>query len=500
MLKKEALEILLNKIGEIQAIAQLGSVFYWDGSTSGGASPASFGYRGAAMGFASGEQYKRIVADDTRAAFEALEGDASLTPEEAAMARDFARAYHLNKAIPKDELERFSALTTEADSVWRAAKEKSDYAAVEPYYEKIFDFIRRVADWRGYHEHPYNALLDEYEIGLTVNTLDKFFAALRDAIVPLLRKVADSGRQAREVKGHFPIDRQRALTARLAKVVGYDCSRGRIGETVHPYSMAVNPEDVRIAVAYHEDDPLSAVFSTIHECGHAIYNQGVRKEMYPYGLYDGMSMGMQESQSRFYENMLGRSRTFSGALLSLLQEQFEYFRDWSADELYAAVNVARPSLIRTEADELTYCLHIMVRYEIEKKILQSEVNVKDLPDLWNGLYQEYLGVAPRNHAEGVLQDTHWSGGAVGYFPTYALGTAYAAQFLRALSKSVNWAQDVANGDFSSAGRWLRENVHSSGSLLLPEDVLLKTTGERFNPAYYTEYLCEKFGGLYLNNA
>ena len=416
------------------------------------------------------------------------------------MVRDIARTYRLNKAIPIDELEKFSALTTEADSVWRTAKEKSDFAAVAPYYDQIFGFMRRVADWRGYDEHPYNALLDEYEIGLTVHTLDEFFQALRGTIVPLLRKVADSGKRMREVSGKFPIDKQRALAARLAALVGFDSSRGRLGETVHPYSLTVNPDDVRIAVAYHEDDLLSTVFSTIHECGHAIYNQGVRKDLYPYGLSDSMSMGLHESQSRFYENILGRSRAFSGVLLNLLREQFDYFRDWSADELYAAVNVARPSLIRTEADELTYCLHIMVRYEIEKKIMQGEVHAKDLPELWSTLYQEYLGIHPKNHAEGVLQDTHWSGGMIGYFPTYALGSAYAAQLLHALSKSVSWAQDVANGDFSTAGRWLRENVHANGGLWLPEEVLAKAAGKKFNPVYYTEYLHGKFDELYLTHS
>lgn len=497
MTKQEALDILLQKINEIHAFNQLGSVFHWDSTTGGGAPQCSFGYRGAAMGFTSRECYKRILADDTRSAFEALEGDATTTAQEAAMVRDIARTYRLNKAVPIDELEKFSVLTTQADNVWRAAKEKNDFAAVEPYYDQIFDFVRRVADWRGYDEHPYDALLGEYEIGLTVRTLEGFFQALRDTIVPLLRKVADSGKQAREVKGKFPIDKQHVLATRLAALVGFNSSRGRIGETVHPYSMAVNPQDVRIALAYHEDDLLSAVYSTIHECGHAIYNQGVHEELYQYGLNDSMSMGLHESQSRFYENIIGRSRAFSDVLLNLLQEVFDDFHDWNADELYTAVNVTRPSLVRTEADELTYCLHIMVRYEIEKRIMQGEVRAKDLPELWSSLYQTYLGVRPSNHAEGVLQDTHWSGGMIGYFPTYALGSAYAAQFSHAMTRSVRWEQDIAKGDFSTAGRWLGENVHVSGGLLLPEEVLLKATGEKFNPVYYTDYLRRKFSELYL---
>ncbi|MDR1569568.1 MAG: carboxypeptidase M32 [Oscillospiraceae bacterium] len=495
MTKQEALNILKGKIAETQAIGQLSNVFHWDSTTDGGAPKTSFGYRSASIAFSSGEQYKRIVADDTRAAFETLEGDASLTSEEAAMARDFARAYRLNSAIPKAELEKFSALTTEADNAWRAAKDKSDYASVESYFARIFDFVRRVADWRGYKDHPYDALLDEYEIGLTVRTLDGFFGELRGTIVPLLRKIAHSDAKPRKVKERFLPGQQRILTYRLADMVGFDSSRGRVGETVHPYSMMINPDDIRIAIAYN-GDLLSGLYSTIHECGHAIYNQGVRKDLYPYGLSDSMSMGMHESQSRFYENIIGRSRAFTGVLLRLLKVRFPYFQDWSADELYSAVNIADPSLIRTEADELTYCLHIMVRYEIEKKILQGEVNTNELPELWNALYKEYLGISPKKHSEGVLQDTHWSGGAVGYFPTYALGTAYAAQLLNALSKSVDWKGDIAKGNFSKVHGWLKENVHAHGGLFLPEEVLLKATGERFNPVYYTKYLNEKFGAIY----
>jgi carboxypeptidase Taq len=496
MTKQEALDILFSKQAESQALSQLGSVFQWDSTTAVGAPTSSFVYRGAAMAFLSGESYKRLVADDTREAFETLLADDTLTLEEAALARDFARQYRLNSAIPKDELERYIALVTEADSVWREAKDKSDYAAVEPYYAKIFDFAKHVADWRGYDAHPYNALLDEYEIGLTVATLDAFFGTLRRTIVPLLRDVTNSSESPREIDGIFPIDKQCKLTYELARIVGFDLSRGRVGETVHPYSMSINPNDVRIATHYHEDDLLSGIFSTIHECGHAIYGQGVREELYEYGLSDNMSMGLHESQSRFFENILGRSRAFSGVLLDLLSRQFDYFNDWSADELYGAVNIAKPSYIRTEADELTYCLHVMVRYEIEKKLMQGDVNTKELPELWNAMYEQYLGVRPKNHAEGVLQDSHWAGGAVGYFPTYALGTAYSAHFLNALSKTVDWQRDISVGDFSKVGEWLRTHIHIDGSMYLPEEVLLRATGERFNPTYYTKYLTEKFGDLY----
>ncbi|MDR2506013.1 MAG: carboxypeptidase M32 [Oscillospiraceae bacterium] len=495
MTKQEALNILLNKVAEILAIGQVHSVFGWDSTTDGGAPVSSFGYRGNAMAFLSGESYKRIVADDTREAFETLEGDATLTAEEAALARGAARSYKLNSAIPKDELEKFIALTTEADNVWRTAKEKSDYASVEPYYAKIFDFSRRVADWRGYENHPYNALLDEYEIGLSVAALDKFFDALRLSIVPLLRKITDSGIQPKKIDGSFPIENQRLLTRELVKTVGFDTSRGRIGETVHPYCMLVNPNDVRIAVAYHEDDLLSGVYSTIHECGHAIYDQNVRADLYKYGMHD-MSMGLHESQSRFLENIIGRSRAFAPVLLELLRSQFDSFKKWSADDLYSAVNIAKPSLVRIEADELTYSLHVMVRYEIEKKLVQGEVSTKDLPELWNAMYEEYLGVRPPTHALGALQDSHWAGGAVGYFPTYALGTAYSAQLLHAMEKTVDWQSGVAAGDLSCVIGWLKQNVHQDGSLYMPEEVLQRATGESFNPTYYTSYLSEKFTKLY----
>ena len=497
MTKAQALALLYEKIKVGKALDMVVSLIHWDAATSG-VPEKSLHARGEAAGWLEGESFRRFISPDTLEAIETLEALSSeLDENERAMIREMGRDYRKKKAVPPDEYEKFSALVTQSQTVWETAREKCDYEMMRPYYEKVFDYQRRLCDWYGYEKHPYDALLDDYDRGTTVEMLDGFFEALRGKIVPLLKEIVKQGKQPKEISGLFDKDKQRELMPWLASFTGYDRERGKVGEVEHPFCTTVNRNDVRITTKYHENNLHSALFSTIHECGHAIYEQNMSEAIESYGLAEEPSMGMHESQSRLYENMICRSRAFACQLLPKLRGLFDYFSAWDEDMLYRAVNITRPSLIRIEADELTYSLHIMVRYELEKALISGEIKVADLPGLWADKYEELLGIRPNELSEGVLQDVHWSAGYVGYFPSYAVGSAYSAQMVNAIKKSVDIDAAVKNGDLSPITGWLTENIHKHGKMLTPDELLKQATGEPFNPEHYVDYLSKKFTELYL---
>jgi len=497
MTKTQAIELLSEKIEASRALGMARSIIHWDAATSG-VPEKSLPARGAAAGWLGGESFRRFIAPDTLEAIETLEAlSHELDEYERISVREHARDYRKLKAVPPDEFQAYVALVAQSQVVWETAREKRDYDMMLPYYEKVFNYQRRLCDWYGYEKHPYDALLDGYERGANVEMLDSFFKALREKIVPLLKDIIERGKQPGEIKGLFAIDKQRELMPWLTDITGYDRTRGKVGEVEHPFCTTINRNDVRITTKYHEDNILSSIFSIIHECGHAIYEQNISEELERYNLADCSSMGIHESQSRLYENMIGRSCAFAERLLPKLCEKFDYFKSWDEKMLYRAINIARPSLIRIEADELTYSLHVMVRYELEKAIITGDIKVVDLPGLWADKYEEILGIRPNDLADGVLQDVHWSCGYVGYFPTYSVGTAYGAQMINTIKKSVDIDAAVRKEDLSSVTGWLKENIHKHGKMLTPDELLKQATGESFNPKYYVDYLSEKFTELYL---
>ncbi|MCL2719023.1 MAG: carboxypeptidase M32 [Lachnospiraceae bacterium] len=496
MTKTTALELLAKKREAIYALNMAAALIDWDAATTG-VPEKSLEVRGNAAGWLGGESFSRFIASDTIEAIETLEGCLSeLDEKEQAMVRELGTKYRKERAVPPEEMQAFESLTAQAQNIWEKARETNDFSLIEPYYEKVFDFSRRLCDWYGYEDHPYDALLDDYEKGATVKMADEFFSLLREKITPLVKMINSSEKKPREITGKFPIERQRDLTKWLCDFTRYDINRGKIGEVEHPFCTTITRNDVRITTKYHEDSLQSSLFSIIHEAGHAIYEQNIAEELDAYYLGDGASMGMHESQSRMLENMIGRSQAFAEILLPKLNGLFDGFADWDNEMLYRAINIARPSLIRIEADELTYCLHIIVRYELEKALISGEIKVKDLPGLWTEKYEELLGVRPPDYAKGVLQDVHWSAGLVGYFPSYAIGNVYAAQYMHAMKKVVDVDASIRGEDLTPVVGWLKENVHRYGELYLPDDLVRRATGEGFNPSYYVDYLEKKFTDLY----
>ncbi len=403
----------------------------------------------------------------------------------------------MNK-IPAEEYIAYNVLLNDAQNIWEKAKNENDFSLFAPYLEKIMDYNRRFAGYYNPALAPYDALLNEYEEGLTMQTLDAFFAQLRETIVPLIAKTqAAQPIDDSFLYKHYPLELQRKFSDYLMEVLGMDRSHCGIGETEHPYTCNFNNKDVRITTHYYENNLSSSMFSVIHEGGHALYELGA-DDCYNYtALYGGVSMGIHESQSRFYENLIGRSEAFVHAIFPKVKELFPEQLEGVTEELfYRAINKAEPSLIRTEADELTYANHIMVRYEIEKQLIAGTLKVEDVPAEWNRLYKQYLGVDVPSDRKGCLQDSHWAGGAVGYFPSYALGSAYGAQMLARMEGELGdiWT-DVSRGDISRVTAWLKEKIHRHASFHKPGQLLEAVCGP-FDPRFFTDYLTEKYTKLY----
>ena len=343
-------------------------------------------------------------------------------------------------------------------------------------------------------------MLDTYEKGFDMETLDRFFAVLKEQLVPFLKRLTDSGVSIDDsfLTGDYPEDKQEEIGRYLADYVGFDFDKGVMAVSAHPFTTNLHNHDVRITTAYnnHVDD---SIFSVIHESGHGIYEMGIPDELTQTLVGQGTSMGMHESQSRFFENIMGRSQAFWEPVYDKLQQLFpRQLGNISVEQFVKAINKVTPSLIRTQADELTYSLHVLIRYEIEKMLVEEDLDVEKLPEIWAGKYEEYLGVRPKDVAEGVLQDIHWSQGSFGYFPSYALGSAFGAQLYSCMKRQMDFEGLLKKGKegIKVIRKFLRENIHQYGKLKTSRQILKDVTGEDFNPQYYVDYLKEKYGRIY----
>ena len=458
--------------------------------------------RSVVMEYLSNEEYKAFASEETGALLNELtERKAELPARAARQAEYMKRNYDRMKAIPQDEYVRYDVLISEAQNVWVKAKRENDFKSFAPYLEKIVEAqLRFIGYWDPEKKpEPYDILLEDYEYGLTTEMLDGFFAEVKKTIVPLLHAIVEKGWQPKSdfIFGEFPIDKQRELSDYLMQVLTIDRNHCSIGETEHPFTLEFNKDDVRITTHYHLDDPMSSFYSVMHEGGHALYELHTGDDLRWTCLASGASSSIHESISRFFENIVGRSYGYCEFILPKMKELFpEQMANVTVEEFYKAVNIARPSLIRTESDELTYCLHVMVRYEIEKALISREIKVADLPEIWNAKMKEYLGVDVPNDTKGVLQDSHWGSGSFGYFPTYALGNAYGAQMLERMKKDVDVDGCCAKGDLRPIVDWLTENVFKYGCMMDPVPLFEQYCGAKFSPEPYCTYLKEKFSRIY----
>lgn len=487
------LELLQKKLYAYQAAD---SSLYLDGATTAPRDTAEG--RGIAMGILAGERQKLLTDSSTRELLAFLDSEKEeLDFEKKRQIEELQRICGQLSRIPAEEYMEYAVLTNEAGDIWHRAKEAGDFELFRPVLEKLVEYNRKFAGYYDSEKEPYDALLNEFERGIDMAYLDRFFAQVKETLVPMIREIGKKEQpDDRFLFQEYPIEAQRRFSDYLMEVMDLDRNHCAIGETEHPFTLEFNNKDVRITTHYKEKAVAESMYSVIHEGGHALYELGIRDDLQYTCLAGGVSMGIHESQSRFYENIIGRSLPFIEAIFPKMQEFFpDQLKGVTVEQMYRAVNKVEPSLIRTEADELTYCLHVMIRYEIEKQLIEGSMEVKEIPRVWNRLYREYLGIEVPDDRSGCLQDSHWSGGSFGYFPSYALGSAYGAQMLAAMQKDINVWDKVRNGDLSEVTAWLREKIHQYGSLLEPRAVLEQTCGE-FDPAYYMQYLKEKYSKLY----
>lgn len=493
----EKFEALVRKIN---AYNEATSVLYWDLRT--GAPKKSVAGRSEVIGLLSTEAFKMSVSEEMEQSIHALQNEKeSLSLPLQKTLEEVQEEFELQKKIPAEEYKEYVVLCSASESVWEEAREKNDFALFQPYLEKIVDTTKKfIGYWGEKDGNAYNRLLDQYEPGMTTEMIDSLFDQLKETIVPLVKKINEQNEQPDTsfLFKKFPKEQQIAFNHYLLKELGYDFEAGRLDETTHPFAIGINEGDVRITTRYDENDFRSAIFGTIHECGHALYEQNFDKKLAGLPVADGASMGIHESQSLFYEHFIGHHEGFWKYNYDTLQAHSpEQFKNVSLAQFLRAINVSKPSLIRIEADELTYPLHIMIRYEIEKELFNGELAVKDLPKVWNDKYEEYLGIRPENDAEGVLQDVHWAGGMFGYFPSYALGYMYAAQMRQAMEKDLpNFDELCENGNFKPILHWLTTNVHQYGKCKKPLEIIQETTGERLTATYLATYLQNKYTTLY----
>lgn len=493
----EAIKSLMALQAKLAAYGHAMGLLFYDGATT--APKGTAANRGQTMSILSEEHYKLTTGGETVALLEFLDAHKSgLNEKQQRMVFLLIKDIRNMQKIPMDEYVAYQQLLVEADDVWHRAKETSDFALFEPVLEKIFETNIRFAHYCAPEKDPYDYWLSEYEDGLTMAQCDEFFATLREHIVPLLKKIKEKPQvDDAMLHGHFPEEKQAQLSDYLMRTMGLNLDHVGLSTTEHPFTTSLGSHfDERITTHYLEENFASSMFSVIHEGGHALYDTGSADDLAYTVLDGGVSMGIHESQSRFYENLLGRSRAFTGFVFPKLCELFPELSGHTAEEFYRAINKAEPSLIRTEADEVTYSLHVMVRYELEKRVMHGELKVHDLPGEWNRLYKEYLGVDVPDDKHGVLQDSHWSGGSIGYFPSYALGSAYGAQLLCKMKETVDVDECLKTGNFAPINAWNREHIWQYGCLKKPGALLEQALGEKFDPTVYTQYLEEKYGEIY----
>ncbi len=498
---KDELETFRQLVKKMKAYEEALGVMYWDLRT--GAPRQSVEGRSSVIGVLSGAMFKLQTSEEMGRVVQRLSEEdiwKQLDQTDRKMVEECQKEYVRSTKIPQDRYEQFVVLTSQAESVWEDAKERSDFPMFLPYLKKIITYTKEFIERWGYEGHPYNALLDQYEPGMTTDKLDEVFGQLRKRTVPLLQEIAASPHQPDTafLSQDYGKEEQRKFSHYILEQMGYDFTAGRLDESVHPFATGLNPGDVRITTSFRPDDISFSLFSTIHEGGHALYEQNIARDLMGTVLCTGTSMGIHESQSRFWENKVGRSQPFWRRYFRELQQAFPgKFDHVQADDFYRAINIVQPSLIRIEADELTYNLHVMIRYELEKALFGGELQAAELPEAWNAKYEEYLGVKADRAAEGVLQDVHWAGGAFGYFPSYSLGNMYAAQMYETIRNDLSDFDGLLErGELIPIKDWLTERIYRFGKLLTPAEVIQHVTGEPLNPRYLADYLEAKYRAIY----
>lgn len=489
----------LELVKEISLYTEGAALLEWDSQT--GMPKSSTLYRAELSSFLSGQAFKKNIGPEMTEFMQYFGSHPDeLTEFGTKVFSKVKENFDLNQNIPADEYQAYTKLVSESDNAWRRAREAKDFSVFAPYLENIISTLKSfIPYWQKNEATPYDVLLNQYEHDMTVAILDPLFQQVRDGIMAIRQEVEQHGTAPRTdfLSRHVPRAQQEKFVREVVTRIGYDFKRGRLDDTVHPFMLKINSDDVRLTTRWVEDDFSMAVFGTIHEAGHGMYEQDINPEFAYTPLNEGASMGIHESQSLFNELIIGSNENFWKKQYPLFQECTEgTFDDIDVDTFYKGLKHTTASLIRIEADSLTYPLHVIIRYEIEKMIFNEEVAVEDLPQIWSDKYEEYLGIRPENDLVGVLQDVHWSGGMMGYFPSYALGYMYAAQFYTKMTQEIPVNDILLSDDYSKIKEWLRVNIHQYGASKKPSEIVKDVTGETLNAKYLLDYLKQLYFNVY----
>ncbi len=455
--------------------------------------------RGRQLATLSGLIHERITSDEMRQALESAQTE-SLTSDQEVNLREISRDSNRAVKIPVTLVKSLAETSSAAIGVWIKARRENDFKTFAPWIARLIDLQRQTAEAVGYQDEPYDALLDEYEPGVTTKETVAVFDSIRAPLVDLVQRIASSGIAPRTdfLERNYPIDDQRRMGVMAAECMGFDFDAGRLDISPHPFCTHLGVHDVRMTTRYAENLPMQSFYGVIHEAGHGLYEQGHDPEHEGTPRGASVSLGIHESQSRLWENMVGRSRAFWQYFYPEFAAIFsDQTADVSEEEVYAAVNEVKPSLIRVEADEITYNLHILLRFEIERGLFANEYATDDLPAVWNEKMKAFLGIGPADDKDGVLQDIHWSHGSFGYFPTYTLGNLYAAQFYRAAERDLPELSDhIARGKLLPLRDWLRERIHRPGMTYRAGDLVRHVTGQPLTAEFFLDYIQAKYSTLY----
>lgn len=423
----------------------------------------------------------------------------SLSPAQLAAVKHWRRDYLMDKKLPTSFVKNFAKTTSNGLAAWAEAKEEGKFSLFAPHLEKIVALCKKKASLLGYTEHPYDALLDVFEPGLTVKKVTPLFERLKHSLTDLLRKIAASPQIPTDfLHGNFAADKQLLFGKKVLRSMGFQDDEHRLDLSSHPFCTEINPKDMRLTTRIHSSQLLQSLFGVIHEGGHGLYHLGLPEEHYGTPLREAVSLGIDESQSLFWEKRIGRSTPFWKHFYPLLQKEFpEQLAGVYFEDFYRAVNHVHPSMTRVEADEVTYCLHVILRFEIEKALIEGSLKVKDVPQVWNEKMRSYLGISPASDREGCLQDIHWAMGVIGYFPTYALGNLYSVQLFDAFDKAhPEWKEAAAQGKLQPILSWLHDNIHKYGKQYSAEELIFKATGQPLSEVPFVHYLEKKYQALY----
>ncbi len=485
------------KMKQLADISHAASLLNWDQEVY--MPPKSATFRAQQLSTLAGLHHRFFAEKELGDLLSELKNNSELSFEQQRNIKLSYKDYTDNQKYTTEFVQKMSRCVSEAFIAWQEAKQKADFSLFAPKLKELVELKRQECEILGYEKHPYNALLNQYEPGITVEQLDEIFDGVKQQLKPFVDEIANAPQNDESLMfQQYDKDKQWQFSLDLLKDMGYDFEAGRQDISTHPFTTSFSPQDVRVTTRINENDLSEIIWSTIHEGGHALYEQGLLPEYYGLPQGTACSLGIHESQSRLWENNVGRSLSYWKYQYPKLQQYFpEQLQQYSVEDFYQAMNIVKPSLIRTNADELTYHFHILIRYEIEKELIAGNINVDELPALWNKKYKEYLNIDVPSDDKGVLQDIHWSHGSFGYFPTYSIGSFYAAQFFRQAEKEIDRLQQhIEQGNTQPLLTWLRDKIHKHGRIFEANELCEKVTGEKLNFQHFMNYAQNKYRKLY----